>query len=384
MSGMFPPWDNNMAYSFHKYWNGTDKGTINEFIGWREQYNVPVWMGESGENSNQWFYETIRTLEANKIGWSWWPMKKIGSVVGPLTAVQTPEYTQLLDIWRSGGTPDADFCYQTLMQITENLMIENCEYHPDVIDAMFRQQTENTTVPYNKHEIPGVIHATDFDMGRHGVAYNDQDFMNANGNGGAQWNSGWTYRNDGVDIQKNEDSNPFSNGYNVGWTNQDEWMLYTVDVTEAGAYKVVFRVSGSNGTGKLHLEVNQKNATEIVSVPATSGNQDWVDLTVEKVVLEKGKQKIKLYIDHGGFNLGHFSFSDPGPTGSLPTKSMNGYSSPSGDEIFLAINKYFDPTVALEINSFRLEVNGLVEPISEISYDTEDQGKQKLVPEKKN
>ena len=384
MNGMFPPWDDNMAYSFHKYWNGTGKNTINEFIGWRDQYNVPIWMGESGENSNQWFYETIRTLEANKIGWSWWPLKKIGSVVGPLTAVQTPEYSQLLDTWRNGGTPEANFCYNTLMQITENLKIENCEFHPDVIDAMFRQQTENTAIPYKKHEIPGVIQAEDFDMGRHDVAYHDQDFINTTGNaGGAAWNNGHVYRNDGADIEKSEDDNTLSNGYNLGWINTGEWLIFTADVKETGAYKVTFRVAGSGGAGKLHLEVDQKNLTPVVSVPATAGNQKWVDLTVENVILEKGTKKIKLYFDNGGFNLNYIRFSDPGPTSSVPTKAMNGYGSPDGSAVFLAINKKFDQSVEPSATNFRLKVNGFLENISEIRYDTEDRGKLTLTPEKK-
>ncbi|WP_423129689.1 cellulase family glycosylhydrolase [Gaoshiqia sp. Z1-71] len=312
MNDLFPPWDDNMAYSFHKYWNGTGKNTIDEFLGWRDEHHIPIWMGESGENSNQWFYETIHTLESEKIGWSWWPLKKIGSVVGPLTVVQTPEYSQLLNTWRSGGTPDPDFCYQTLMQITENLMIENCEYHPDVIDAMFRQQTESTTIPYKKQEIPGVIHASDFDMGRHEAAYRDQDFINTSGNaGGVNWNHGRAYRNDGVDIEPCSDESPLGNGYNIGWIDAVEWMIYTVDVKQAGAYRVTFRVAGASGTGKFHLSINGRNLTGTVVANATSGNQSWTDVTVDQVVLEKGTQKLKFYVEDGNFNLNYIKFSRP-------------------------------------------------------------------------
>jgi hypothetical protein len=63
---------------------------------------------------------------------------------------------------------------------------------------------------------------------------------------------------------------------------------------------------------------------------------------------------------------------------------MNGYSSPRGTEIFLAINKSFDQAVNPDLNNFRLKINGFIENISEITYDTEDNGKLKLVPEKKN
>ncbi|MGD9929647.1 MAG: cellulase family glycosylhydrolase [Mangrovibacterium sp.] len=376
MTGMFPPWDDNLAYSFHKYWNGTDKNTISEFLGWREQYNVPIWMGESGENANQWFYETIRMLELQQVGWSWWPMKKIGSVVGPLTAIRTPEYSQLLDIWRNGGTPDPEFCYQTLMQITENLMIENCTYQPDVIDAMFRQQTDDTGIPYKKHEIPGVIAAPDFDMGRHGVAYFDKDFINSTGNaGGAAWNQGHSYRNDGVDIEPCADESSFGNGYNVGWLESGEWMGYTVEVYETAAYRVTFRVAGTSAAGKFHLEVNGKNITGTVSAKATTGNQSWTDVSVDQVMLEKGRQTIRFVVEQGGFNLNYMQFADPEPTGSVPGKATNGYASPTGTAIYLAVNKNFDQSVEPDAQDFRLKVNGFLEDLDELTYDTDDSGK---------
>ena len=373
MTGMFPAWDDNMAYSFHKYWNGTDRSTISDFLRWRDQYNVPMWMGESGENSNQWFYETINMLESEKVGWSWWPLKKIGSVVGPLTVVQTPEYDQLLDSWSNGQTPESDFCYETLMKMTENLMIENCVYHSDVIDAMFRQQSENTSIPYKKHEIPGVVAVTDYDMGRHEVAYSDDDYLNAKGNGGAQWNNGWTYRNDGVDIEASEDESELSNGYNVGWVNSGEWMLYTVDVKETGAYQVTFRVAGSSGNGKFHLELNNKNITGVVEVPVTTGNQDWTDVIVDDVILQEGTQQIKFYIDQSGFNVEYFQFSDPGPVGDVPAKMMNGYSNSSGNTIYLACNKSFDQTSMPSVGDFSVSINNEAVQVSTIAFDANDQ-----------
>ncbi|HUP11545.1 MAG TPA: cellulase family glycosylhydrolase, partial [Niastella sp.] len=72
-NGILPPWDNNMALSFHKYWNFNTKGSIQHILDTRDKYNVPVWLGETGENSNVWFAEAVRLLEANNIGWAWWP-----------------------------------------------------------------------------------------------------------------------------------------------------------------------------------------------------------------------------------------------------------------------------------------------------------------------
>ena len=76
-TGLTPPWDDNMAYSFHKYWSYNKQSDIQWMLNIRNQFNVPIWCGESGENSNAWFSDAIRLFEQNKIGWAWWPLKQM-------------------------------------------------------------------------------------------------------------------------------------------------------------------------------------------------------------------------------------------------------------------------------------------------------------------
>ena len=64
-SGLIPPWDDNLVYSFHKYWSYNDTESIQWVLDIRNQNNVPLWMGESGENSNLWFTDAIRLFEEN-------------------------------------------------------------------------------------------------------------------------------------------------------------------------------------------------------------------------------------------------------------------------------------------------------------------------------
>ncbi|HSC37672.1 MAG TPA: cellulase family glycosylhydrolase, partial [Chitinophagaceae bacterium] len=56
-NGILPAWDRNMVLSFHKYGNFNTQDAIGRFLELREKYNMPLWMGESGENSNTWFTE---------------------------------------------------------------------------------------------------------------------------------------------------------------------------------------------------------------------------------------------------------------------------------------------------------------------------------------
>ena len=59
-----------MVLSFHKYWDYNNPENIKRIVDARNKYNVPVWLGETGENSNVWFTEEIRLFEKNNIGWS--------------------------------------------------------------------------------------------------------------------------------------------------------------------------------------------------------------------------------------------------------------------------------------------------------------------------
>jgi endoglucanase len=78
-NGILPQWDKNMVLSFHKYWNFNDQKSIDHIVKTRDQYNIPVWLGETGENSNTWLTEAIGLLEKNNIGWALWPLKKMGN-----------------------------------------------------------------------------------------------------------------------------------------------------------------------------------------------------------------------------------------------------------------------------------------------------------------
>lgn len=312
-TGLWPSWDNNVVLSFHKYWNNNDQASLQGMINQRDQYNVPLWLGESGENSNVWFRNAISLMEENKIGWAWWPMKKIGSIVNPLTVVKNDGYEQLLNYWKNGGTrPTAEFASSAMMQQAENLKIGNNIYRKDVIDAMFRQvRDRKTTLPFKKHMVPGIVHATDYDLGTVNKAYFDTDTANYRVTTGkfAAWNSGWTYRNDGVDIQASSDTDPGSNGYNIGWTADSEWLQYTVNVESNAAYEVTLRYAAVAAGAKIKLVVDGADGSAVTELPASGGHQVWTSKTITGVVLQKGVRKIRLVFEKGGANIGYLKFA---------------------------------------------------------------------------
>lgn len=136
--GLTPPWDNNMVYSFHKYWNETTVETIQKYLNIRDAHNVPLWMGESGENNNEWYRAAVQLFEADSIGWAWWTLKKLGSESGIMNVKIPDGYQQIIDYWKGDGpAPAPDQAHSTLMQLTENIRIENCMVNYGVLDALF-------------------------------------------------------------------------------------------------------------------------------------------------------------------------------------------------------------------------------------------------------
>jgi endoglucanase len=137
--GVLPPWDDNMVLSFHKYWNPNTLPAIQSYLDLRAKYNIPLWLGESGENNNTWYRECVKLVESQGIGWSWWPLKKIGTN-NPLEVPMTPEYQRIEQYFAGKGPrPSAAQVEQGLESLVRSVRLENNVYHKEVIDALFQR-----------------------------------------------------------------------------------------------------------------------------------------------------------------------------------------------------------------------------------------------------
>lgn len=366
-NGLTPPWDDNMVYSPHKYWSINDQASIQWVLDIREQHDIPLYLGETGENSNTWFRDAVELFDTHGIGWAWWPMKKIESIAGPLSVTKSEDYQTLLDYWSNGGTkPTAEFARATLMKLTEDLKLENSKYQKDVIDALFRQVEEEGTIPYRTQEIPGRIDVTDFDMGANGQAYFDTDVANYQVSTGAYtaWNQGWSYRNDGVDIEVSSDDQ--SNGYNVGFINTDEWMQYDISVRESARYQVSARVASGAEGGQFHLRIDGAAITPIITTSGTGGWQEWQTVVIENVILDTEDEKLIFYADQAGFNLSSLHFEAIGSSSDVALQILDGKTI-SNREIQVDFNK----RVSSDLTSvgFTFTINDTPIIINEVSLE---------------
>jgi len=338
-NGILPAWDDNMALSFHKYGNFNDEGSIRRFLDLREKYNIPLWMGESGENSNTWFTEAIRLVEGKNIGWAWWQLKKMG-INNPLEIRLMPSYQSLLDYWSGKGPRLSPAEAQAALdELLKNIRLENNVYHKDVIDALFRQVRTAATIPFTPHavgdqafinaiphtatDVPGsaTINAVDYDLGRQGAAYYDRDTASYQYTPGVKTvgNRGRAYRNDGVDIMAQGAVH-----FNYVFSIEDgEWLQYTVQAGEKGRYTVGFTVSATADTGRISLSSNGSWLARGLTVPATgtadstggkggtggaaasrgNGAPSWRRIETQGVTLEAGTNILRVYADKGGWNF---------------------------------------------------------------------------------
>lgn len=358
-TGLTPPWDNNMVYSPHKYWSTNDQASIQWVLDLRNTYDIPLYLGETGENSNTWFTDAIKLFDEHEMGWAWWPMKKVEAIAGPLSAIKQQGYQDLLDYWSNGGTaPSSAVAKASLMELAEGFKMENCVYQKDVIDAMFRQPYDDSAIPFTTQDIPGIVYATDFDMGVAGSAYDDGDLATYHVSTGnyTAWNQGWAYRNDGVDIERIDD-NINSNGYGVGWLGGEEWMQYDVKIDSSAVYEVKLRVAAGGDNGKFHLAVGEADITPSIAVANTGSWQTWQTITIQDVILDASDTKLRFYMDRDGFNLSSMEFIAGPATNTVPADFLAAFTLDEST-VQLTLNKTLDGAIAPSPADFQIEVNG--------------------------
>jgi hypothetical protein len=136
--------------------------------------------------------------------------------------------------------------------------------------------------------IPGKIEAEHFDKGKAEVAYHDLE----------EKNLGADYREPTqVDIEKRDDA---SGGHGIGWTREGEWLIYTVEVREAGEYALEIPVASNKQGGRFHLEIDGKDVSGPIEVPDTGGWQMLKVIHHKGVRLPRGTFALKMVMDQQG------------------------------------------------------------------------------------
>ena len=140
-----PPFDDKLVYTFHKYWTEPTQDVVQDYIDYGNKYNVPIWMGESGENTNEWINEFRTMLERNNIGWCFWPYKKMDSTRGVVSINQPEDFETIIEFadkndlsysFIRDNRPEFEKVKSALTQYLENCIVKNCVVNDDYIKAL--------------------------------------------------------------------------------------------------------------------------------------------------------------------------------------------------------------------------------------------------------
>jgi hypothetical protein len=82
-----PPFAPNLAYTYHKFWSSTRRDAIQPYLDFSNRYNVPLFLGESGELTDEWTADFRRLHDRFGLSWSFWTYKNLDS---PSTVVSIP------------------------------------------------------------------------------------------------------------------------------------------------------------------------------------------------------------------------------------------------------------------------------------------------------
>ena len=142
-----PPFDSNAIYTFHKYWTAPTKDVIQPYLDFRERYQAPIWMGESGENQDAWIAQFREMLEKNDVGWAFWPYKKMDATSSPVSFARPVHWDEIVAYAALPGgmgaaeekmkkRPAAEHSRAALADLLEKIKLEKCRVNEGYLKAL--------------------------------------------------------------------------------------------------------------------------------------------------------------------------------------------------------------------------------------------------------
>lgn len=127
------PFDKKLVYTFHKYWTATTQDVVQEYVDFSNKYNVPIYVGETGENNDKWISEFRTLMEKLDISWHFWPYKKMNNKSGIVTFPVPENYDLVIKYADQPKNSFADLrkyapADRTLIENALNLMLEKCKF----------------------------------------------------------------------------------------------------------------------------------------------------------------------------------------------------------------------------------------------------------------
>lgn len=122
-----PPFAPSLAYTYHSFWASTKRDSIQRHLNFSNRYNVPLFLGETGELTDEWNAEFRKLHEAHGIGWSFWTYKNLDTP-STVVSIKRPDGWDDIAAYADGRTevkpPDA-LIERAMAQYLEGVRLPN-------------------------------------------------------------------------------------------------------------------------------------------------------------------------------------------------------------------------------------------------------------------
>ena len=147
--------------------------------------------------------------------------------------------------------------------------------------------------------IPGKIEAENYDLGGSRVAFYDKSTENEGG----------FYRKDAVDIVV-LDSSDLSKGYALGYTQEGEWLEYTVNVAKSAEYTVEAQMATASEKVGVQFFIDGKAVTDTVIAKQGEDWSTYQAISAKTTAIEAGEHILKMQIVGNYVNVDWFRFCE--------------------------------------------------------------------------
>jgi hypothetical protein len=100
-----PPFARNIAYTYHSFWASPNRDSIQRHLNFSDRYNVPLFLGETGELTDDWNAAFRHLHEAHDIGWSFWTYKNLDTT-STVVSVPRPDGWDAIVAYADGRTTE--------------------------------------------------------------------------------------------------------------------------------------------------------------------------------------------------------------------------------------------------------------------------------------
>ena len=266
--------DDNLMLQFHKYWNSPDGESLEPYVGKRNELNVPIFMGEGGENNADWYCGAFRLFEDFKISWNFWTWKKMDTDNSPFSINKPANWDLLIAYLNGGDKPDIEMSEIILWEFLENLKFSNCIYKPEIINSIMRiAPLRIPTIFYsNNRKLPGFRISNPIKGSSFGFRSGDGMTMGFSS---------------GINNTLN-----FHHGKGEQW-NEDEWMYVQLKTGDWVSYDFLVNENSENPNLSISLKIRSEKGEGHIKISVDSEEFEDYYESDDKWQLVKGSKAFK-------------------------------------------------------------------------------------------